>query len=73
MERKSFNLSETKISVRVTCRQCRTTFEIKVVQADYERWQKGELIQRAMPYLSADDRELLISQTCPVCWDKMFK
>ena len=30
------------------------------------------LIQNAMPNLSADDRELLISGICGPCFDKMF-
>lgn len=36
-------------------------------------WKTGTLIQRAMPNLSADQRELLISHTCGKCWDRMFK
>ena len=39
---------------------------------DMGRWQNGSLIQDAMPYLSADERELLISGTCGTCFDKMF-
>ena len=32
----------------------------------------GELIQDALPYLSASEREMLISGTCDDCWQKMF-
>lgn len=28
--------------------------------------------QDAFPYLSADERELIISGTCSECWDKLF-
>jgi hypothetical protein len=30
------------------------------------------LIQKAMPYLTADEREMFISGTCSDCWDKLF-
>jgi len=55
-----------------TCRQCGTTAQIPVLGPDYDRWQNGELIQNAMPYLSADDREVLISGVCGTCFDNMF-
>jgi hypothetical protein len=29
-------------------------------------------VQNAFPYLNADERELLISQTCGACWKEMF-
>ena len=40
--------------------------------APRRRRQRGELIQEALPELSADQRELLISGTCPKCWDELF-
>ena len=39
---------------------------------DYLDWSDGELAQVAFPYLSADEREMLITGICPTCWDKMF-
>ena len=39
---------------------------------DVTAWENGELIQNAMPYLSADEREVLISGTCGPCFDRMF-
>lgn len=36
-----------------------------------EAWQEGALIQRAMPELSADEREQLMTGTHPECWDRM--
>ena len=36
------------------------------------QWQSGSLlIQDALPFLSIDDREILISGIGPKCWDKM--
>ena len=54
------------------CLQCGTTVHISVLQPDFEKWQGGELIQNAMPYLSPDEREILISGTCGPCFDRMF-
>ena len=45
---------------------------ITVGNADLDAWQNGTLIQDAMPYLSADDREILISGICGECFDNMF-
>lgn len=56
----------------IVCRVCNTMHTIMVKSKGYEEWKQGELIQRALPELSASDRELLISQTCPKCWDEMF-
>ena len=35
---------------------------------DYLKWKEGTLIQTAFPYLSADDREFLISSLSPTAW-----
>lgn len=47
--------------------------EIDVTHRQLNRWLiEGELIQNAMPHLSADDREFLISGTTPEEWDDKF-
>ena len=40
--------------------------------AGLKAWEDGELIQDALPNLTADQRELLISGTCDDCWKTMF-
>lgn len=60
------------MEVLATCRFCGTTHTMTVCIDDYFDWQNGERIQDAMPYLTPAERELLISQTCQTCWDKMF-
>jgi hypothetical protein len=35
--------------------------------------QAGAYVQDAFPYLSAPEREQLISGTHPKCWDEMFE
>lgn len=57
----------------LVCRHCGTTQDLQVNGQDYLDWINGTLIQKAMPYLSAEDREWLISHTCPKCWDEIFK
>jgi hypothetical protein len=46
--------------------------EVLVNVDDYNQWQGGKLVQDAFPYLSADEREILISGTCGPCFDAMF-
>ena len=58
--------------VTARCRTCGETKTLLVCITDYADWQLGKYIQDAMPYLSADERELLISKTCGTCFDKMF-
>jgi hypothetical protein len=48
------------------------TREIAITEAQYNNWISGMLIQNAMPNLSADDREFLISGITPEEWDKHF-
>ena len=61
-----------KNAMLVGCRMCSEIHTIPVTQEQIDRWQGGELIQNVMPELSADQRELLMSQTCGDCWEKMF-
>ncbi len=54
------------------CNRCKGQVEMQVQAEDYEAWENGELIQNAMPYLSADEREVLISGMCGPCFDNLF-
>ena len=60
-------------TLNVKCRHCNVRQEIQVNYADLQAWKSGRLIQDALPYLDADEREFLISQTCGPCFDKMFE
>lgn len=65
-------MSET-ISHSVRCRCCNGVSKLKLPASGFFKWQvEGALIQNAMPQLSPDERELLISGTCGTCFDKMF-
>jgi len=39
----------------------------------YNSYITGENIQNAMPDVSVDLREIIISGICPKCWDDTFK
>jgi hypothetical protein len=58
--------------LQVSCKGCGSSHTLMVNATDVANWEMGEYIQDAMPYLSADERELLISRTCGSCWDEMF-
>lgn len=55
-----------------SCLRCKEQHNIEMAEADYDSWQLGEHIQSAAPYLSEDDRELLISGICGPCFDAIF-
>ncbi len=65
-------MAREKTTMWTTCRVCKNQVEMQVHAEDVAAWENGELIQNAMPYLSADEREVLISGTCGPCFDKMF-
>lgn len=46
--------------------------EIDVTQHEYDNWLNGQLIQDAMPHLSADEREFIMTGITPEQWDKLF-
>jgi hypothetical protein len=48
------------------------TREINVTQEQLDNWNSGTLIQRAMPHLSADDREFLKTGITPEEWEEAF-
>ena len=60
------------VTVIVGCIKCAEAQHISVGIADVDAWENGALIQDAMPYLSADDREILISGICGKCFDKIY-
>lgn len=47
------------------------TLELDITMDQYSRWRGGELIQDAMPKLTADEREFVISGCTPSCWDRL--
>lgn len=55
------------------CTMCKKPQSIRVDARAYLRYANGTmLIQEALPMLGADSREMLISGTCPECWNDLF-
>lgn len=46
--------------------------KMRVKWEDHEAWKNGELIQNAMPYLTADEREFLMTGIMPEEWEDTF-
>lgn len=59
-------------TIVVVCRLCRRHYDLLVNMGDVRSWMDGTYIQDAMPYLSAGERELLISHTCDDCWKVLY-
>ena len=56
----------------VKCAMCNVEHVIMVNPEDILAWQCGDYIQDVLAYLTAAERELLISQTCDVCWKSIY-
>jgi hypothetical protein len=48
------------------------TMIMYVDPADLQKWQNGELVQVAFPYLTPAEREFIISGVLPGEWDTLF-
>ena len=67
-------MAELMLTIKRTCPICGLEQSVMVRQYAYMKWVNKELsLQEAMPELTADEREALLSGICPQCWDKRFK
>ena len=63
-----------KVTATIFCAVCKKSYQVKYFQKDYIDWKyNNAFIQQAFPYLTADERELLLTATCGPCFDEMFK
>lgn len=46
--------------------------DIDITFEQYDAWSNGELIQDAMPHLSVEDREFIVSGCTPEDFDFLF-
>lgn len=60
------------ISISTNCPLCGTESTVFVEKEDMDKWDEGALVQNAFPYLTAGEREVLISGVCTPCWDRSF-
>jgi len=49
-----------------------SVMDLKITQAQLDAWVDGELVQNAMPQLSAEEREFLMTGITPAEWNEAF-
>ena len=65
--------SERDKTFHVVCRLCSTDYSILLNEQDLDDWIEGKAyIQDVLDYLTAAERELLISGTCDKCWKTLY-
>lgn len=60
------------MQLEVKCIKCKKVYTVDVPKEGLFNWQRGMLIQDAMPDVSADDRELLMSHLCSSCFNNLI-
>lgn len=65
-------MEERNAHLEIICRGCRKHYFLDVKANDYLDYLGWKHAQDAFPYLSPEERELLISGLCPECWHKTF-
>lgn len=60
------------ITIPVPCGWCETVSHVTVDRHHHKAWLAGGLAQDAMPDLTVENREILISTTCASCQEGMF-
>ena len=53
-------------------KQHSATFDTAKLNAGIEAYEKGALIQVAFPDFDVNQREFLLTGTCPACWDDLM-
>ena len=68
------NTRETGFKIKTQCPFCREYHDIAIDLKDLISWEiDGVWVQDAFSYLSADDREMIISGICPACWEIQYE
>ena len=66
-------MADAVLELTITCRFCGEERKVAVPMDAYHNWRQGRMhIQYALPMLTADERELLMSGICGKCFDKTF-
>jgi hypothetical protein len=61
------------ITIDRSCPKCGQTNTLEVDADGYQAWQNGTPIQTALPTLTVNQREIVMSGIDGKCWDAMFK
>ena len=61
-------------AVHCECIMCSKIVTLYVNELDFYAWNEaGASIQEAFPYLTPDEREIMISSICGECFDGMYR
>lgn len=58
--------------VESECPECHNITTFQVPTQGWANYVMGQLIHLAMPTVSEDNREILLTGICKTCWDAMF-
>lgn len=61
-----------KMIITMECVCCGKEHSVECSRNGFTAWRLGDLCQKAMPELSATEREQLISGICPDCQNKIW-
>ena len=62
-----------KLHITKICPSCSARTQVEVVAEDLMKRNLGMSVQEAFPYLSKEEREILISGFCYECQEEIFK
>lgn len=60
------------MTITRTCTLCQQTYTMAVDGNSYAKWEAGAMAQDVFSYLTADEREQIITGTHGECFDKAF-
>ncbi len=69
---KAVSSSTFNTVLAITCPDCKDVTTLKVRTDGLEAWLGRALIQHALPELSRDEAEMLVTGLCVSCWDAMW-
>ena len=61
--------------IKITCSQCKEehVYEMDIDPGQYIDWQRGALIQQAMPELKPWERDVFVLGWCKECQDSFYE
>lgn len=66
------SLEDKTVIVQCTCPLCGAINKVEVSAEGLAKWKDGEFIQAALPELSAEQREIIMTGTCIRCQNDLF-
>ena len=72
---KQYNFTRAGAPAETICKRCFYCGDTSFIQLnanDLNSYMSGKYAQDAFPYLTAEQREIIISGTCPECWQAIF-